>query len=128
MKLMLKTSLFAIALATAATAYAGTRAQIQVQVNTTARYAYGAMADARGSADGTQQISCYTNSTVGGCYLAAASGAGGSCYTTDPAMIELFRSISGESYVYIQWNPDSTCSYVLVQNASFMKPGAVSGY
>lgn len=128
MKLMTKTAMFAVLAAAAATAYAGTRAQVQVQVNTTSRYAYGAMADARGSADPYQQISCNTNSNSGSCYLVNSTGVSGSCYTTNPTFIDLIRSISAESYVYIQWNADGTCNYVLVQNASFMKPGAVSGF
>ncbi|TXH73604.1 MAG: hypothetical protein E6Q88_05170 [Lysobacteraceae bacterium] len=128
MKNAITTAMIAVLLTSAAAAYAGTRAQVQVTVNATSRYAYGAMADARGSADTVQQINCATNTTLANCWMVNSAGVGGSCYTTDPAMINVIRGISGESYVYIKWNTDGSCSYVLVQNSSFMKPGAVSGY
>jgi hypothetical protein len=128
MKRLAKIAVSAALLSAAVAAYAGTRSQLFVQVDTTSRYAYGAMTDARGSSDPYQQISCYTNSSVGSCYFVNSVGTGGSCYTYNQTLIQQIREIGDESYVYAQWNADGTCSYILVQNMSWVKPAAVSGF
>jgi hypothetical protein len=128
MKRLAKIGVATALLTTTIAAYAGIRAQIFVQVDTVSRYAYGAMTDARGSSDPNQQISCYTNASVGSCSFVNSAGTGGSCYTYNQTLIQQIREISDESYVFAQWNADGTCSYILVQNMSWVKPAAVAGF
>jgi hypothetical protein len=128
MKRFVKIAISSVLLSAAVVAYAGSRSHVFVQVDTVNRYAFGAMTDARGSSDPYQQINCYTGTGIAGCLFVNAAGVAGSCYTFNPALIEQIRSISGESYVNISWNPDNTCSYITIQNMSWGKSAAVSGF
>ncbi len=129
MKFMVKSALLVALLASTASVSAGYRGVIQVYIDDTYRYAMGNMVDARGSADGVQQVSCVLTSTgLGGCQAANTSGGYRSCYTTNPDLVNTIRSIGDDSHIYFQWNPDGSCNYIQIQNSSWMKSGAVSGY
>jgi hypothetical protein len=128
MNIVRKLVVFLSFFAMASVVSAGTRSQIGVNVSEAGRYAYGSLVDARGSADNVQQISCWTNSNAGYCYAVSSANVWGSCYTTNPAFISVLRGISGESYVSFYWDAGGNCTYVTVQNASFMRPGAISGF
>lgn len=128
MKSTFKRMLFAISLAAVTTAHAGARYSFPVVINDATRVAYGALTDARGSADNRQYIGCWSNNTSGGCDAVNASGLTRSCSTTDPAMLAVIRSMSDESYVSFRWGTDgSTCSYIYAQTVSYSKPAAVAG-
>ncbi len=121
---------FALALAAlaAGTATAGQRWVYTVSVNDTSRFANGAVADVRASADTQQSIGCYSNQYTASCFATTATGLSRSCSTGNAALIEVARSVGPESYIYFQWNTDGTCNYILVDNSSRFKPAAVSGY
>lgn len=108
-------------------AHAGARWVYQVWISDASRYAVGTMTDARGSADGNQAIGCYHNTTNGACYATNAAGLSRTCTTNNPALLNVIRTISAESYIYFQWNTDGTCSYVLIENSSRFKPASASG-
>lgn len=128
MKAVFKCALFAGSLAVAATVYAGARFTYPVVINDTNRTAYGALTDARGSADTRQYIGCWSNGAMGGCDAVNASGLTRSCSTIDPAMLAVIRSMSDESYVAFRWSSDgSTCAYIYAQTTSYSKPAAVAG-
>jgi hypothetical protein len=128
MKIMSRSALLVLSFAAAATAYAGARFTYPVVINDTNRTAYGALTDARGSADTRQYIGCWSNNASGGCDAVNASGLTRSCSTTDPAMLAVIRSMSDESYVAFRWGADSsTCLYVYAQTTSYSKPAAVAG-
>lgn len=122
-------SLFALVLVAlaAGTATAGQRFVYPVNVNDASRFANGAVADARGSADTQQSIGCYTNQYTASCFATTATGLSRSCSTGNAGLIEMARSVGPESYIYFQWNTDGTCNYILVENSSRFKPAAVSG-
>jgi hypothetical protein len=112
----------------AGNATAGQRLVYPVNVNDTSRFANGAVADARGSADAQQSIGCYHNQYTASCFATTAAGISRSCSTGNAALIEVARSVGPESYIYFQWNTDGTCNYILVENGSRFKPAAVSGH
>jgi hypothetical protein len=116
-----------LALVAAGSATAGQRLVYQVFVSDASRYANGAIADARGSADAQQSIGCYYNQYSATCFATTSTGLSRSCSTGNTALIEIVRSIGPESYIYFQWNTDGSCNYILVENSSRFKPGAVSG-
>lgn len=109
-------------------AFAGSRAVYQANINDAQRWANGTMTDARGSADNNQLIGCYHNASFAGCYVTNAAGLGRSCTTSNPALIDVIRTIGPESYIYFQWNTDGTCNYVLIENSSRFKPASATGY
>lgn len=128
MKTVLRNALCMMSFAVAATAYAGARFTYPVVINDFNRTAYGALTDARGSADTRQYIGCWSNNATGGCDAVNASGLTRSCSTIDPAMLAVIRSMSDESYVAFRWGADgSTCLYVYAQTTSYSKPAAVAG-
>ena len=114
-------------LSTAMIASAGSRLVYQVGINDASRFAVGTMTDARGSSDNVQAIGCYHNAGFASCYATNSAGLGRSCTTTNPALIDVIRSIGSESYLYFQWNTDGTCNYVFVENGSRWKPASASG-
>lgn len=118
---------FVLVALAAGTAAAGQRFVYPVNINDASRFANGAIADARGSADAQQSIGCYLNQYTASCFASTAAGLSRSCSTGNAALIEVARSIGPESYIYFQWNPDGTCNYILVENGSRFKPAAVSG-
>jgi hypothetical protein len=128
MKTVLRNALCVMSFAAAATAYAGARFTYPVVINDLNRTAYGALTDARGSADTRQYIGCWSNNASGGCDAVNASGLTRSCSTIDPAMLAVIRSMSDESYVAFRWGADgSTCQYIYAQTTSYSKPAAVAG-
>ena len=80
--------------------------------------ASGSIHTARYSSDSVQSIGCGSYGGSGFCLAASASGAGGSCATTDAALIDVMRAINPGSYVYFQWDASGNCTYVLVNNNS----------
>ncbi len=125
MKLMIKSALFTTLLAMTMVANAGYRYVYQVNIGS--NYAFGAIADARGSADGNQRMGCWENTSGASCYASNSAGTARSCYTTDPTMRSLVRSIGSESYIYFTFDTSGNCNYLYVENTSVFKPGAVSG-
>ncbi len=119
---------FALTLtSTAATAIAGKRDEIPVSISS--RFAQGALADARASADNNQYIGCYTTEYSGTCVaIDAATEASAACTTQDPEQLAVIRSITTESAIVFSWNRDGTCRTVTVWTSSFLKPAATSGY
>lgn len=128
MKFPFRSALFVVSLAAVTVVHAGARYSFPVVINDATRVAYGALTDARGSADNRQFIGCWSNNTSGGCDAVNAGGLTRSCSTTDPAMLAVIRSMSDESYVSFRWAADgSTCAYVYAQTTSYSKPAAVAG-
>ena len=126
MKLIVKTALFTALLATTMVTNAGYRYVYPVTIGS--NYAYGAIADARGSADTRQSIGCWENNDGASCSAVNSTGTYRSCYTTDPTMRSLIRSIGSESYIYFIFDTSGSCSYIYVENTSVFKPAAASGY
>jgi len=115
------------ALATATTAWAGYKGYYPVNVNTTSREAYGALGDARASADATQYIGCaVTGYGVTGvslaCYAQDAAGNYGSCSTTDSGLITAATGLTANAFVDFVWDSTGKCTYLRVFTGSQYRP------
>lgn len=129
MKIAIKIAAVAALVACAAQVYAGYRVVVQAAVNPSMASAFGTMSGARGSSDARQEVMCFSNnSRYAACTITDADGNSGSCTTSDPANVDLIRSIGPESFIILYWRYDGTCRDFYVQNSSAYKPGAVSGY
>ena len=127
-RLLATTILAAAALAGAsATALAGSRSYVSAQVNTwgTTISIYGALGDTRNTANTTEYLECGSNSGTGYCLYRNPAGTYYSCSTTDAAMIQVIRSMSGDASINFSY--DSTtgaCTYMLSYSSSRAQPKA----
>ena len=109
-------------------AWAGLKSTFYVTVNSTSRYAFGSVGDARGSADTQQYIGCAvdafsnTGSTYVFCDARNASGVIGYCMSTSPAMLAAVATQSSSSYYYFGWDADGNCTYLSISNWSDLAP------
>lgn len=99
--------------ATTGTVLAGAKSYIPLSINYAARYANGGLAETHNTADNVQYAECGSNSATGYCTIRDTAGTITSCYTTDPALLAVIRSMSDESLFSIQWNASGVCTYVL---------------
>lgn len=109
-------------------AFAGSRIVVPVAINDSAHYAEGTIVDARASTDGNQMIGCLFGTTAATCFAITASGASKVCSTSDVNQLNAIRAIEPESMIRFYWNTDGTCSYLLIENSSRVKPAATTGY
>ncbi|MEZ4362894.1 MAG: hypothetical protein R3B48_22070 [Kofleriaceae bacterium] len=92
---------------------AGVKSYAPLSVNAAGKFASGGLAETRNTPDLVQYAECGTNATTGYCTLRDTSGTYYSCYTTDPALLTVIRSMSEESIFSIAWNASGVCTYVL---------------
>lgn len=100
-------------LVTAGTSLAGVKSYFPLTINYASRYANGGLAETHNTADNTQYAECGSNSNTGYCTLRDTAGTITSCYTTDPALLTVIRSMSDESLFSIRWDTAGVCTYVL---------------
>lgn len=109
----------ALAILASATAQAGARRVIEVTVDDTRRQALGALGAAFNSADNTQYIRCYSDSSgVGICTARNALGLLRTCATSNPAIVAMIRALRSDSYVVFNWNTAGECSSMVLTNSS----------
>lgn len=99
--------------AAAGTVLAGSPSLYPLSINYTSRYASGGLAETHNTPDNVQYAECGSNANTGYCTLRDAAGTYTSCYTTDPALISVIRSMSDEAFFSISWNASGVCTYVL---------------
>lgn len=131
MKKIMKVGLLITLIACSGSGLAGQRQQVEVYVDKRGpiRYAEGTLVDARGSADTLQLIGCFTYSSGSGlCRARDSAGNFGSCYSTNPIIIEAMRNLNSDSYLFMTWGEDNVCTEVFVENNSYSRPGNISGY
>jgi hypothetical protein len=92
---------------------AGIKSYAPLSVNVAGRYANGGLAETRNTVDNVQYAECGSNAGTGYCTLRDTAGTYYSCYTTDPAQIQVIRSMSEESIFSIAWDVNGVCTYVL---------------
>jgi hypothetical protein len=106
----------------AATAVAGSTTTQVVVISTSKSFAYGDLGFVRNTWDAVQSIGCKYTATWGACFATESTGLYKSCVTTDPALLEVMRSINGDSWLMFHWTADGNCSAVEVQQASVSAP------
>jgi hypothetical protein len=118
--------IFAIALTLGmcASAFAGNKNSVEVSINTVGPkpYATGHLGYVRNTPDQVQYIGCQVSTTLGSCYAVNSAGFAASCSTTDPATLELIRSLKGDSGLYFRWDANGNCMSILVRNDSMVAP------
>jgi hypothetical protein len=85
--------------------------------------ASGALGAARASADLNQEIGCFNYSTPAGrCNAWDATNRTVSCYTTDPSMIAVIRTVGSDSFVSFVVDKNGFCTTVTTFNDSAYQP------
>jgi hypothetical protein len=112
------------ALASGGIVFAGAKSIAPLSVNVAGRFASGGLAETHNTPDLTQYAECGSNPTAGFCTLRDSAGTFYSCFTTDPALIAVIRSMSPDSYFSISWDASGTCTYVLSYASSRVPPRA----
>jgi hypothetical protein len=88
--------------------------------------AYGALGDARSSADSTQYIGCSVYAaagyTTGDCYGRDSSGNWFGCSTLQSSFVQVAASIGGASSLRVAWNTGGDCTDLTVYNYSYNTP------
>lgn len=118
------TALFSIGLAAAsATALAGLKINTVVTVNTISRFASGALASARSSADVVQFIGCSVTDSAGAafvtCSARSSTGAFAACTSTDVGKVSAASSISSDSFVSFRYDATGACTFLSVSTFSY---------
>lgn len=129
MKIMMKAGLMIALIASVGAALAGARGRAEVYIDPRSRQADGNLVDARGSSDSIQRIGCFTYSfNRGVCLAVDSAGNSGSCYSINPDMIQIMRSLNSDSYVFFEWNESNVCTMIYVDKSSVHRPGSISGF
>ena len=103
--------------------FAGARSYFPLSVNVSGHFANGGLAETHNTADTTQYVECGSNPTAGFCTVRDATGTFYSCFTTDPSLLAVIRSMSPDSTFSIEWDPTtSQCTYVLSYASSRVAP------
>ena len=110
-------------------AYAGYKAESPVFVDQSSNIALGSLGSARNSADSTQYIGCTVGFSNGAeslsCYARTSTGLMGTCYSSNPTVVALGRSLTPASYLYFTWDEvTQECTYLQVIKNSYVRPMA----
>ena len=130
-------SIFAVAATLAAFALlappadAGLRIPFDIVINDYgggAGYAYGALLDARASADPDAYIGCelwfQTGSTAPMAWCEARTGSQSrACTTTDPSMVSVVRAMTRNSMLQFRYDASGRCGFIYVNNMSYAGVG-----
>ena len=103
-----------VVLGTSSAVFAGLKSYIPLSINYAAHFANGGLAETHNTADSVQYAECGSNPTTGFCTVRDAANVVTSCFTTDPALLTVIRSMSPDSLFSIRWDPATNeCTYVL---------------
>jgi hypothetical protein len=129
---MKKFLMVSLVLAASATAFAGQRVNVPVLIQSLgggAVLASGSLATSRNNNDASL-IGCETfvdaiNTSTAFCVATAPDGnTHAACFTSDPARIELARSLNGDSRLEFSANANADCMLISVNNSSVFAPKA----
>ena len=111
-------------------ALAGYKESDAVSINATSRYATGSLGGARNSANSIEYVLLMYQASAAGSeslvvYMRSAAGQTAACFTTSPALLAIGRSISGDSYVSVNWDASAKCTSLEVRATSYHPPKAL---
>ncbi len=121
-----------LGLSVASPAYAGRRTSFPVYISKSADgsgYFMGQLADVRASAAPSAWMTCsaytwassVTTYRYGTCY-ATDGTTSASCTTSDPALVDAFSKLHGDSYYQVSFNASGTCTFIFVMQGSDQAP------
>jgi hypothetical protein len=126
MRLSIKQAAAALVMgAMAISSSAGTHSAqgVVIHLNSPNPYATGDLGFVYNSWFSNDYIGCQASATSGDCYAREVGGNFLSCWTTDPALLTVIRSLNGDSHLLFSWNPsDATCKDIRVTTDSTMAP------
>ena len=117
-----------VALGLATVAHAGLRNTVGVTVDTVNHKAFGALGEARNSADAIQAAGCQTSIVAGGtysllCFAVDATGVEVMCTSTNKQFIQTAQALGTDAAFAFSYDPtNGTCKTLLVFNASEFGP------
>ncbi|PTL75515.1 hypothetical protein [Vitiosangium sp. GDMCC 1.1324] len=108
-------------------AWAGSKYGYPVFIDLTQKKAYGTLGAARNSTDAVQLISCDAHAYKDGtrrmsCSAKNTSGTYVYCTSTVAGLVDSARSISGDSFIYFEWDTNGECTYLGVGHSSEYAP------
>jgi hypothetical protein len=118
---MKRLSIGALVTVCVAGAHAGYRSIVQVFINDTSKVAAGNIVDTRRSPDAVQYIDCSRSQNGATCRARNYAGLTRTCYTNDPAMKEIVRSMTSESQVVFRWDDSGLCTDIYITDGSEFK-------
>jgi hypothetical protein len=122
-KIGLAVALLALTAGTGAVV-AGQKQYFPLQVNAASRYANAGLAETHNTADTVSYAECGSNASTGYCTFREPNGTYYSCFTTDPSLLVVIRSMSPDSSISVQWDASNVCTYVLSYASSRVAPRA----
>ncbi len=120
-------TLCAVGAITATAAWAGAKGGPYVNIDLANRRASGSLGGARNSIDAVQFLGCVTTGNTNGaqtatCWAQNAAGTYISCLTTSPVLIDMARSLNGDSVLQFHWDATGQCTYLYIENDSYYAP------
>jgi hypothetical protein len=120
-------TLCAVSAIAATAAWAGARGGMEVSIDLANRRAYGSLGNVRNSVDVSQYIGCSTNANNAGtqsanCYARNSANTFVSCQTSTPALVDIARSLNGDSLLQFYWDATGQCTYIYLENDSYYAP------
>jgi hypothetical protein len=103
-------------------ALAGWKVTTPVTVDNANKRFYGALGSARNSTDGIQDIGCATDHIDGYCSAENSAGTSVYCFSSDPEIMAVMRSIETDSYIYVTHDGAGTCTRVSIAAKSYYAP------
>jgi hypothetical protein len=98
-----------------------------VNIDTDARWAYGAMGNARSSPNDFEEILCGTFHTTGailGYCNFSNEKQFAMCVTDDPSLVAAIQSMNGDDYVSVTWDEATRCTVIVIDHDSAHAPKA----
>jgi hypothetical protein len=108
-------------------AHAGFKITTGVVIDVTNRHVLGTVAVARAAPDNLSYIGCYvagfsSGSPLALCFARDSANAQGFCYSYEPGIVQAAASSGPNSYYDFQWDTNSVCTAVQVNNSSYNGP------
>ena len=99
-------------------ALAGLRTSNQVVIVDDKSYAIGDLSATSNTSDRTQVLGCSSEIGFAVCYATDSTGRSRGCTTSDPEILAVMRSLSGDSTLVFYWDTSGHCTQVYVENSS----------
>ena len=108
-------------------ALAGFKYTLTVGISDTSKTAYGVTGSVRNSSDVNQSIGCTVSTFAGAapsatCSAVNSANTSRSCTTYDAQIVDVAKSITGDSYIRFYWNTSGECTQLTVAHYSHYEP------
>lgn len=131
-KTVMSISVLLTAMWMAGLAYAGARwddgGSPSVYVDPIGRWAFGSLGAARNSSNSVEYARCSAVAfedgwAIASCEFVSANNTHGSCYSTDPEVMQMVAGMASDSHVSVTWSESTgECVYINFEKGSHLAP------